>query len=197
MSHPDVEVITNDVMYDNFVSISKISLRFKLFSGDWSPVLERHCFDSGESSFLVLYDVKRDCVVLIEQFRIGAMAHDNPWMLEVVAGVIVPGESPEEVALRECQEETGTPVQEAFFIQQCMPSAGISTHQNYLFYSLIDSELFSGVHGLAEEGENIKVHVVSREQAYAWVCSGKITSVMTVIGLQWLQLNYASLQAQN
>lgn len=33
----------------------------------------------------------------------------------------------------------------------------------------VDATTASGIHGLADENEDIRVHVVSREQAYQWV----------------------------
>lgn len=54
------------------------------------------------------YDPQRDEVVLIEQFRVGAMGRtDNPWLVEMVAGLIDKDEQPEEVAHREAEEEAG------------------------------------------------------------------------------------------
>ena len=62
------------------------------------------------------------------------------------------------------------------------------------FSEEVDSSQAKGIHGLAEENEDIRVHVVKREQAYQWMCEGKIDNGIAVIGLQWLQLNYAQLQ---
>ena len=53
-----------------------------------------------------------------------------------------------------------------------------------------------GLHGLAAEGEAIRVHVVSREQAYAWLKEGRIDNAASVIALQWLALNHGELRAR-
>ena len=58
----------------------------------------------------------------------------------------------------------------------------------------VDSSTAKGVHGLAEENEDIKVHVVSREQAYKWVEEGVINNAASIIALQWLQLNHLTLK---
>ncbi|MGQ7189750.1 ADP-ribose diphosphatase, partial [Escherichia sp. HC-CC] len=50
------------------------------------------------------------------------------------------------------------------------------------------------IHGLADENEDIRVHVVSREQAYQWVEEGKIDNAASVIALQWLQLHHQALK---
>ena len=59
-----------------------------------------------------------------------------------------------------------------------------------LFVADVDSELASGVHGLEEEGEDIRVHVLPRETAYQWVVDGKINNASAIIALQWLELNW-------
>ena len=61
---------------------------------------------------VLLYDVERDAVVLVEQFRAGALEDPaSPWKLEVVAGLVEEGESPAEVARREAMEEAGARVE--------------------------------------------------------------------------------------
>lgn len=64
----------------------------------------------------------------------------------------------------------------------------------YVYVGEVDSSHASGIHGLKSENEDIRVHVVSREQAYQWVEEGIIDNAATVIVLQWLQLNYKKLQ---
>lgn len=48
----------------------------------------------------------------------------------------------------------------------------------------------------AEEHEDIRVHVVSREQAYRWVEEGAIDNAASVIALQWLALHHESLRKE-
>jgi hypothetical protein len=48
-------------------------------------------------------------------------------------------------------------------------SPGGSTERIEVFVGEVDASQAKGIHGLAEEGEDIRVHVVSREQAYAWL----------------------------
>ena len=66
----------------------------------------------------------------------------------------------------------------------------------HVFVGKVDSITVGGLHGLAEENEDIRVHVVSRETAYQWLCEGKIDNGIAVIGLQWLELNYQKLKEQ-
>ena len=75
-------------------------------------MLVRELFERGHAAAVLPYDPVTDRVLMIEQFRIGALAAPGgPWLLEIVAGVIDPGEIPEEVVRRETVEETGCHLQ--------------------------------------------------------------------------------------
>jgi ADP-ribose pyrophosphatase len=64
----------------------------------------------------------------------------------------------------------------------------------HLFVADVDSKNIAGVHGLAQENEDILVHTMSRVAAIELLECGKISNSATVIGIQWLQLNYHRLQ---
>ena len=92
-----------------------------------------------------------------------------------------------EVAIRETQEETGLEIINLFPICQYWVSPGASTEQIYLFCGQVDSRLAQGIHGLLEEGEDIRLHVLSLQAAYNLLDEGKINNSSTIIALQWLQ----------
>jgi len=88
-SEKDVEVIDKELVYDGFFRIHRIHLRHRLFGGGWSDVLEREIFERGHVAAVLPYDPQLDEVVLIEQFRAGALKQQpTPWLLEIVAGAI-------------------------------------------------------------------------------------------------------------
>lgn len=74
-----------------------------------------------------------------------------------------------------------------------LASPGGSTERFYFYWAEVDSSQAQGLHGLADEHEDIRLHVVDREVAYRGVVNGEIDNASTVIGLQWLQLNYQQL----
>ena len=130
-------------------------------------------------------------MILVEQFRFGAMeSKQSPWLLELIAGMIDEGQDAQEVAKREAFEEAGLVIEECQFMLSYFVSPGGTTETLDLFIANVDSTNVSGVFGLDDEGEDIRVHVVPRTQAYEWVKSGKIDNAATIIGLQWLELNY-------
>ncbi|MGL4858209.1 MAG: ADP-ribose diphosphatase [Enterobacteriaceae bacterium] len=193
----DIEMISSKPLYQGFFTLNDFRFRHPLFQGGTSKEISREIFERGQASVLLPYDPLRDQVVLIEQLRIAALDHPvSPWLLEMVAGIIEPGETVEEVARREAQEEAGLEVQRCKPILSYLATPGGTTERLYISVGEVDASLASGVHGLAEENEDILVHVVSREQAYLWVKEGVIDNAASVIALQWLQLNYRKLQKE-
>ncbi|ABM05045.1 nucleoside diphosphate pyrophosphatase [Psychromonas ingrahamii 37] len=186
----DVQVLSKESLYKGFFECNLYTLKHKLFAGGWSPEIKREFFERGHAAVLLPYDVKNDTVVLIEQFRLGAMAGDkSPWLLELVAGIIEQDEVAEQVAKREAFEEAGLTVKSCQFMLNYLVSPGGTTEQIDLFIANVDSSEVGGLYGLAHEGEDIRAHVVPRETAYQWVKEGKIYNAATIIALQWLELN--------
>ncbi len=192
----DVEIISKETVFSGFFKMVKYRFKHKLFAGGWSQEVERELFVRGHAAALLPYDAVRDQVVIIEQIRIGALEHRNPWQMEIVAGIIDTQESPEQVVRREAMEEAGIEVGQIEKITSYYPSSGGSSEQLDVFVGEVDASLASGIHGLDYEGEDIRVHVVSREQAYQWVLDGTFENGASIIALQWLQLNYERLRTQ-
>ncbi len=171
--------------------MEKFRLQHTLYEGGWSEEMERELFERGDCIAVVLYDAKKDNVILIEQFRVGAVENpiNTPWLIEIVAGIIEHGESPEEVAKREALEEAGCIIQELHRIGRFYLSPGGSSEQITLFCGLIESANVGGIHGVKHEHEDIFVRAVPFKEAYQLVEDNKIDSAIPIIGLQWLALN--------
>lgn len=195
----DIEILKEETLYKGFFELKRVQFKHKLFAGGDSGVVTRELLVKGAASAVIAYDPQQDSVILVEQVRIGAYqpnSSQSPWLLELIAGMVEKGEQPEEVALRESKEEAGVEISN---LQHCLSvwdSPGGVVERIHLFVGKVDSSQARGIHGLAEENEDIRVHVVSREKAYQWVNEGKIDNGIAVLGLQWLQLNYQRLQRQ-
>lgn len=191
------EVVEELPVYRGFFNLSRLKLRHTLFRGGWSAPLDRELFHRGRCVGVVPYDPATDQVVLIEQFRVGAVqVKEDPWLLEIVAGAIEEGESPEEVAYRETREEAGCTIRELIRIGEFFPTPGGCSEKIVLFCGLVDAATAEGVCGLVEEDEDIRVHVVDFGQAFSWVHEGRIDSSTPIIGLYWLALNRERLRAE-
>ncbi len=186
----DIEVIHTTEEYAGFLSIFKFQLRHRLYNGEMSRIITRELVERGQAVAVLLYDPQADAVVLIEQFRIGALRDpDSAWLLEVVAGMVEKGESLTDVARRECREESGCAPAALHHIGRYYLTPGGSSEQIHLFYAEVDS---SGLHGtlagVAGESEDIRVKVIPWAEAVALMDSGRILNATAMIALQWLRL---------
>ena len=182
------EIIEEEPLYKGFFGAVRFHLRHTLFKGGMSNQFGREVFMRTPAAGVLLYDEQQDKVVLIEQFRVGPMvAKDNAWMLEVVAGIAEPGEDPEEVATREAAEEAGCTVTKLIPISSYYPSPGACNEIIHLYCGFTDSTNAGGIHGLDEENEDIKVHVISSDEALNLLDQGVINNATTIISLQWLR----------
>lgn len=189
------EILSTETAYEGFFRILRYRLRHGLFAGGMSGELTRELFERGHSVGVLPYDAARDRVLLVEQFRVGALAAPRgPWLMETIAGVVEPGEAPDAVARREAMEEADCRVDELMPICRYLVSPGGTSEMVHLFCAPVDSESLGGVHGKPEEGEDIQVHVLPLDAALAMIEDGTIHAAMPIIALQWLALNRERLQ---
>lgn len=194
----DVFNLTKRVLYKGFFSLLEYRFQYRKFDGTKSELVSREILERGHAVVLLAYDSKRDQIVMIEQIRIAAIETQNsPWLLELIAGMMDhDNESCEDVARREAIEEAGLTIGRCKPVISYLASPGGLTEKLHILVGEVDSSTAKGIHGLAEENEDIKVHVISREQAYRWVQEGVINNAASIIAIQWLQLNYALLQEE-
>ncbi len=191
----DVEVVEREACFRGFYQLDRLHLRHRLFAGGMGKLISRELFVRHDAVCVLPYDPQRDCVVLIEQFRVGALDKSlNPWLIELVAGLIDKDEQPEQVARREAVEEAGLGLAELWPLTQYYPSPGGSDERVHLYVGRCDSRGAGGVHGLEDEGEDIRVLVWSLDEALAAVEDGRIDNAASIIALQWLALNRAKVR---
>ncbi|AZS52263.1 NUDIX domain-containing protein [Entomomonas moraniae] len=191
MSSKAVEIIAREHCFQGFYRLDRLKLRHKLFSGEQSAVITRELFVRPDAVCMLPYDPIQDKVVFVEQVRVGAIEKSaNPWMLELVAGLIdKKDEDPQDVAYREALEEANLEITDLLPISQYYPSVGGSDEYIYLYLGRCDSSEAGGVHGLESEGEDIRTHVWTYEQAVTNLQQGLIQNAASIIALQWLMLN--------
>ncbi|MBM97221.1 MAG: ADP-ribose diphosphatase [Oceanospirillaceae bacterium] len=186
----DVSIETSKDSYSGFFRIRTYELQHALFKGGHSHLLKRELFERGEAVAVLLFDPDQQEVVLTEQFRIGALDDErSPWLLELVAGMIESGESPESVAERETLEEAGCRYAELVPICRYWVSPGGTNERIHLYCGLLDSSGVDGIHGLDDEGEDIRLVKLPLNEAFKLLDQGVINNAATIIALQWLQLN--------
>lgn len=186
----DVKVEKRETVFQGFFRMDKLWLTHPRFDGRDMPVFTRELFIRGDATCVLPYDPERDEVVLLEQFRLGAMDRgQSPWLLELVAGMNEAGETPEDVAQREGQEEAGLTFSSLEKICNYLVSPGGTTELIHLYCGRISTESAGGLFGVEHEHEDIRAHVVSADEAIAMIADGRINNAAAIIALQWLQLN--------
>ena len=183
--------------YDGFFKVDLCHVKYDKYQGGELEV-KRELFHRGDAVAVLLYDPVNDKLVMIEQFRIGAIDDEQgPWMLEIVAGIVEEGESPQDVARRECKEEAGINIHSFENIYSFYASPGGSSEKIYLLCGLLDSNDIGGYHGLDHEGEDIKVVVMDYQEAVDLLHANEIAAAIPLIALQWLQLNRERLKIES
>ena len=184
-------------VYNGFFKIDVCHLTHETYSGG-EITIRRELFHRGDAVGVLLYDPAKDKLVMVEQFRIGAIEDEQgPWLLEIVAGVVDPGESPTDVAIRECKEEAGVDVHAFETIHSFYSSPGGCSEKIHLVCGLVDSTGVGGTHGLVDEGEDIRVSVLDYTEVEELLRSNQISSAIPLIALQWLQVHRERLRIES
>lgn len=182
-------------VHQGFYTVHLCHFEHSLYQGGKTGPVERELLERGNVAAVLPYDPADDSVVLVEQFRIGAMNHDNPWLTEVIAGMVEKGESPEEMVRREAKEEAGLDVNELLPIAHYLSSPGSSTEEVYLYAAITDLSSAGGYHGLEEENEDIRVIKLSADEAIKLFDTGVVKNALSVIAMQWFKANLQNLRA--
>ncbi|WP_347986700.1 NUDIX domain-containing protein [Methylomonas sp. AM2-LC] len=186
----EFKIIAQERIYHGFFSLDRYTITHTLFKGGWSEPVNRELFRRNNCVAVLLYDPQRDEVVLLEQFRVGAIGHpQRAWLLEIVAGAIEEGEEAPQVAYREAFEEAGCEISELQEIMQFYTTPGGCSERITLYYGRVDSSKLGGVHGLQCEGEDILVSVVKAETAFQMLENGQIDSAIPILAIQWLYIH--------
>ena len=193
----DVRILERSPLYDGHFRMSRLTLEHRCFDGSWSESLKRELFERGDAVGVLPYDPVSDSLVLVEQFRPGAIRGDcSPWMLELIAGVVEEGEADEAVVHREALEEAGCELSDLMPVASYFPSAGACSEHVRLYCGRVRSAQVGSIMGLQTEGEDILVHEVARTDAMKLLAANQIPNGHTLVALQWLALHVDTVREQ-
>lgn len=190
----DVKISEKKRVYKGFFAIDQYVLTYPRFDGLEMKPLRREIFERDHDAVAILpYDPSTDEVLLIEQFRPGALSDpDSPWLIEVVAGMIDEGETPEQAAVRELKEEAGLSIKSQDLIKICAqyPSPGGASECTVLYLAKTSLAHIGNHGGLASENEDIRVFKAKAEYAFRECFNGRIHNAAALITLMHLQLHH-------
>lgn len=201
-AHPDVELCSEERVWDGRFPLDLVRFRHRRFDGAVSGVKTWEVWRRGRAAAVLPYDPEADAVVLIEQFRLPAlMARLEPVLVELPAGLCDDGESPEATARRETMEEMALAVGVLRRIGGFLLNPGGADEVCELYVGrvqvpTVDGDGIAGHAGMIEEHEDIRVRVWPAERAIAAAMSGQITNSVTMIGLLWLAVQRPALRKE-
>lgn len=194
----DVTVHEKKRIFKQRFAIDQYIVSYKKFSGGETGRLLREIFERDANAVAILpYDPVTDEVVLIEQFRPGALNDPvSPWLLEIVAGMIDKGETPIQAALRELEEESGIKMTEdhLHYVNAVYPSPGGTSEVVTLYIGCVNSDNIGSHGGLDCEDEDIRVFKLKAEDAFLLCDSGRICNCAALVSLMYLRIHKDRIQ---
>lgn len=192
----DFEVIDEQSRWRGFFEVVEVSLRHRLFGGGWSGEVRRVVARRREAVGVLIYDPWIDCLAVAEQFRVGALRRQpSPWLMELIAGLMETGESPEDVARRECMEEAGVELRALERVAAYYSSPGGSDEYFHLYCGCADLAGAEGLYGLDSEAEDIRLHVLPVPEVLAMAEDGRIDNAHSLVAIHWFARHHQRLRA--
>jgi ADP-ribose diphosphatase len=167
-------VLSSDTLCDaGFLSMSRARV-----VGPDGAEFDRHVVHHPGA--VVVVPVVDGDVVLVRQWRVATGRE----LLEVPAGKRdVDGESPEETARRELEEETGHRPGRLVKLAEFYNSPGFCDEYTYLFCAL-DLEAVDGPRGVNAEERAMSVERIAFADVDALIASGQLCDAKSIIGLE-------------
>lgn len=185
-----VRNIKKILLSDNWYTLNKVVFDYKMPDGKWVEQA-RESYDRGNGAAVLLYNVKKQTVVLISQFRMPTYlnGNDTGLMIEVTAGLL-DGDDPQTCVIKEAEEESGFRVHKVEKIFEAYMSPGAVTEILHFYIAeYSDSDKVSEGGGLAAEQEDITVLEVGFDRALDMIHNGEIKDAKTIMLLQYLKIH--------
>jgi ADP-ribose pyrophosphatase len=193
---PGIEIVSQRTAFQGYFRVDEYVLRHGRFDGGFTGPMKREVFERGHAAAVLPYDPELDQFVLCQQFRIGAYcAKEEPWQIECVAGIIETGETAEDVARRETEEECGCTAVDLIPIQKYLVSPGGATETVMLYLGRVSAKNAGGIFGVPTEGEHIRVFTATSEDLRRLLDEGRIGNAATLVATQWFFLNQDRVRA--
>ena len=190
MKKGNIKNIVKEVLSNNWYTLYKYTYDYQKEDGSWEEH-QREAYDRGNGAAILLYNKKKETVILTRQFRMPTFVNgnDSGMMIEVCAGLL-DGDNPEECIKKEVEEETGYAVHDVRKVFECYMSPGSVTEILYFFTGEYEEKMKVGAGGGAEdETENIEVLEHSFKKTMEMIRSGEIRDAKTIMLLQYAEIN--------
>jgi len=182
------------ILSDNWYTLKKVDFEYLNNQNTWEKQ-SREAYDRGNGAVVLLYNLKRQTVILTRQFRMPTYLNKNKdgMMIEACAGLLDEND-PKTAIIKEIEEETGYRIKTVEKVFESYMSPGSVTEILHFFIAAYtEDQKVSEGGGAADETENIEVLEYSFTEALALIKSGEIKDAKTIMLLQYAQINLANL----
>lgn len=190
-------IVTVTTEYQGFLSIKRYEIEEDRHAGGRQRIV-RFIMERGDAVGVLAYDPRKDRVVLVNELRPGILAAGgSPFSDSLIAGMIDPGESAVQTAVRETREEAGLELGSArVIVERAYVSPGGTSESVTLVYGTVTAPLASEIHGNAHENENIRTTIQSSRRFMNRIRRGEIKDMKTILAGYWLMANRARLRRE-
>jgi nudix-type nucleoside diphosphatase (YffH/AdpP family) len=181
-------------VFDDFFKIDEFLVAHEQHDGAMSAVQKRLVFERGDSVAVLLLNVDRQTIVLVQQFKLPALiarrrddsSTTDGRVVETVAGMIEANETPEAAVIRETFEETGYRIRQPHLIGRFFSSPGGTSERIFLYFSAVrDADRAGDGGGLGDE--DVMVIEIGRDDLFVQLARGSIEDAKLLIAAYWLQ----------
>ena len=182
-------------LFDDFFKVDELVVAHEQSEGGVLGAARRWLvFERGDAAAVLIFNTDRQAVVLVEQFRAPALVgrrRDDPrttdgWVVEMVAGMIDAGETPQAAAIREANEETGYRARDLELIGKFFSSPGGSSERTFLYFAEVrDTDLTGNGGGI--DGEDIKIVYLPIKELFDRLAQGIIDDAKLCLAAYWLK----------
>lgn len=189
MQNNRIKNMKRELLSDNWYTLEKVSFEYLRDDGVWEQQT-REAYDRGNGAAILLYNARKNTVVLTRQFRMPTYVNGNEdgMMVEVCAGLLEKGNAEETIKM-EVEEETGYKIEKVQKVFEAYMSPGSVTEILYFFIGQYEESMkISDGGGADDETENIEVLELSFPKALEMMKNGEIRDAKTIMLLQYAQL---------
>jgi nudix-type nucleoside diphosphatase (YffH/AdpP family) len=181
-------------VFDDFFKVDELWVAHEQKDGSMSVAQRRLVFERGDSAAVLIFNAERECLVLVEQFKVPALlgrCRDDPatsdgWIIETVAGMVESNETPEASARRETLEETGYRIGRLQPIGRFFCSPGGTSERIFLYFAEVsDRDRIAGGGGI--DDEDIRVLHLPVTEVFERLARGAIEDTKLALAACWLQ----------
>ena len=188
MEKKEFNASNNNMEYDKYFKVESATITETL-NGVFKASYKRYRLVRPDAAGILLYNKDTEKVILVKQFRFPIAEKSNEFVLEIVAGKIDKGETPEQAAVRELAEEVGYTVSEDRLGKsvEFFASPGYSSEKLFVFMVIVSNEDKTGTGGgVATENESLEIVEVSKDDFKNMVLNGEIQDSKTLIASNFL-----------